>query len=124
MPIDRRTREVLRQQHRRLGKLLQACAAFDCRHFVFSSSCATYGLPERLPLTEDDLMFIRLHGDGTNNTARQLALWRQALIPFSPAPALVVSLKRVRRLGPSAVMVIVRWPLSLQRSNIMLGKNA
>src|SRR5271169_607682 len=34
------------------AKLLQACAAFDCRHFVFSSSCATYGIPERLPITE------------------------------------------------------------------------
>jgi hypothetical protein len=71
-------------------------------------------------------MFIRLHGDGTNNTARQLTLWRQALIPFSPAPALVVSLKRVRRLGPSAV-----WASSNARSRfndpiepMMLGKHA
>jgi hypothetical protein len=66
------------------AKLLQVCAAFDCRHFVFSSSCATYGLPERLPPTEDDLMFIRLQGDGTNNTARQLALWRQGLDSLQP----------------------------------------
>jgi UDP-arabinose 4-epimerase len=36
------------------AKLLQACAAFDCKNFVFSSSCATYGIPERLPLKEDD----------------------------------------------------------------------
>jgi UDP-arabinose 4-epimerase len=35
------------------AKLLQACAAFGCRHIVFSSSCATYGVPERLPLKED-----------------------------------------------------------------------
>jgi UDP-glucose-4-epimerase GalE len=34
------------------AKLLQACAAFDCRYFVFSSSCATYGIPQRLPITE------------------------------------------------------------------------
>jgi UDP-glucose 4-epimerase len=34
------------------AKLLQACAAFDCRHVVFLSSCATYGIPERLPITE------------------------------------------------------------------------
>jgi UDP-glucose-4-epimerase GalE len=34
------------------AKLLQACAAFDCRNVVFSSSCATYGVPERLPITE------------------------------------------------------------------------
>jgi UDP-arabinose 4-epimerase len=27
------------------AKPLQACAAFDCRHVVFSSSCATYGIP-------------------------------------------------------------------------------
>jgi nucleoside-diphosphate-sugar epimerase len=107
------------------AKLLQACAAFGCQNVVFSSSCATYGVPERLPLTEDDLMFIRLHGDGTNNTARQLALWRQALIPFSPVPALVVSLKRVRRLGPSAVMVIVaRSRFNDPIEPMMLGKHA
>jgi UDP-arabinose 4-epimerase len=35
------------------AKLLQACASFACRNVVFSSSCATYGVPERLPLTED-----------------------------------------------------------------------
>ena len=35
------------------AKLLQACAAFGCKNIVFSSSCATYGVPERLPLTED-----------------------------------------------------------------------
>jgi UDP-glucose-4-epimerase GalE len=35
------------------AKLLQACAAFGCRQIVFSSSCATYGVPERLPLKED-----------------------------------------------------------------------
>jgi hypothetical protein len=35
------------------SKLLRACAAFGCRHIVFSSSCATYGIPERLPLKED-----------------------------------------------------------------------
>jgi UDP-glucose-4-epimerase GalE len=34
------------------AKLLQACAAFGCRNVVFSSSCATYGIPERLPITE------------------------------------------------------------------------
>jgi len=36
------------------AKLLAACAAFKCRNFVFSSSCATYGVPARLPLKEDD----------------------------------------------------------------------
>jgi UDP-glucose 4-epimerase len=35
------------------ARLLSACAAFDCRNFVFSSSCATYGIPDFLPLTED-----------------------------------------------------------------------
>jgi UDP-arabinose 4-epimerase len=35
-------------------KLLRACVAFQCRNFVFSSSCATYGVPDRLPLTEND----------------------------------------------------------------------
>jgi UDP-glucose-4-epimerase GalE len=33
--------------------LLRTCAACDCKNFVFSSSCATYGIPTQLPLTED-----------------------------------------------------------------------
>jgi len=33
--------------------LLRSCAAYDCKNFVFSSSCATYGIPTQLPLTED-----------------------------------------------------------------------
>jgi UDP-arabinose 4-epimerase len=36
------------------AKLLKASAAFECVNFVFSSSCATYGVPDRLPLVEDD----------------------------------------------------------------------
>jgi UDP-glucose-4-epimerase GalE len=36
------------------AKLLKACTAFGCREIVFSSSCATYGIPEHLPLTERD----------------------------------------------------------------------
>jgi UDP-arabinose 4-epimerase len=33
-------------------KLLKASVAFGCKYFVFSSSCATYGTPIRLPLIE------------------------------------------------------------------------
>eukprot|EP00095_Tigriopus_kingsejongensis_P006777 snap_masked-scaffold3502_size8402-processed-gene-0.2 protein:Tk06777 transcript:snap_masked-scaffold3502_size8402-processed-gene-0.2-mRNA-1 annotation:"UDP-galactose-4-epimerase" len=33
--------------------LLEVMAEFGCRSFVFSSTCATYGEPEKLPLTED-----------------------------------------------------------------------
>jgi UDP-arabinose 4-epimerase len=36
------------------ANLLTACAAFECKNFIFSSSCATYGIPSRLPLTEED----------------------------------------------------------------------
>jgi UDP-arabinose 4-epimerase len=36
------------------ANLLRACVTFSCKHVVFSSSCATYGVPERLPLTETD----------------------------------------------------------------------
>jgi UDP-arabinose 4-epimerase len=36
------------------AKLLKACAAYECRNVVFSSSCATYGIPGRVPLTETD----------------------------------------------------------------------
>lgn len=35
-------------------KLLKACVAFGCKNIVFSSSCATYGVPARLPLTENE----------------------------------------------------------------------
>jgi UDP-arabinose 4-epimerase len=36
------------------AKLLQACRDFGCMNFIFSSSCATYGIPARLPLREND----------------------------------------------------------------------
>jgi len=32
--------------------LLQVMREFDCKVFVFSSTCATYGVPERIPITE------------------------------------------------------------------------
>jgi UDP-glucose 4-epimerase len=34
-------------------KLLNACVAAGVKKFVFSSTCATYGPPERVPMTED-----------------------------------------------------------------------
>lgn len=34
-------------------KLLQAMIRHDVKKFVFSSTCATYGVPARLPITED-----------------------------------------------------------------------
>lgn len=33
--------------------LLEVMSNFNCTNFVFSSTCATYGEPEELPLTED-----------------------------------------------------------------------
>jgi UDP-arabinose 4-epimerase len=36
------------------AKLLQVCGEFAVNEIVFSSSCATYGVPARLPLTEAD----------------------------------------------------------------------
>jgi UDP-arabinose 4-epimerase len=36
------------------AKLLSLCGEYGCKKFVFSSSCATYGVPARLPLGEDD----------------------------------------------------------------------
>ena len=33
-------------------KLLQVMQEFGCQVFVFSSTCATYGVPEKLPITE------------------------------------------------------------------------
>jgi UDP-arabinose 4-epimerase len=36
------------------ANLLKACVMFGCKHLVFSSSCATYGIPSRLPLVETD----------------------------------------------------------------------
>lgn len=35
------------------AKLLQAATAAGVKKFVFSSTCATYGFPERVPMTED-----------------------------------------------------------------------
>jgi len=32
--------------------ILEACRHAEIRNFVFSSSCATYGIPEKLPITE------------------------------------------------------------------------
>jgi UDP-arabinose 4-epimerase len=34
------------------ANLLKACVGFSCKRVVFSSSCAVYGVPARLPLTE------------------------------------------------------------------------
>ena len=34
-------------------QLLKAMLAVDVKQFVFSSSCATYGVPDRLPMTEN-----------------------------------------------------------------------
>ena len=33
--------------------LLDACVATGIKKFVFSSTCATYGMPDRVPITED-----------------------------------------------------------------------
>lgn len=35
-------------------KLLQVMQEFDCKVFVFSSTCATYGVPEVIPITESN----------------------------------------------------------------------
>lgn len=34
-------------------KLLELMRTFGIRYFIFSSTCATYGLPERIPISED-----------------------------------------------------------------------
>lgn len=33
--------------------LLEAMLKYDCKKIIFSSTCATYGVPEKLPITED-----------------------------------------------------------------------
>jgi len=33
--------------------LLDEMREFDVKYFIFSSSCATYGMPQRIPITED-----------------------------------------------------------------------
>jgi UDP-glucose 4-epimerase len=35
-------------------KLLQVMQEFGCKAFVFSSTCATYGVPDKLPITESN----------------------------------------------------------------------
>jgi UDP-arabinose 4-epimerase len=49
--------EPLKYYENNLGgtaNLLKACVTYGCKNVVFSSSCATYGVPARLPLTETD----------------------------------------------------------------------
>jgi UDP-arabinose 4-epimerase len=49
--------EPLKYYENNLGgtaNLLKACVTYGCKNVVFSSSCATYGAPTRLPLTETD----------------------------------------------------------------------
>lgn len=36
-------------------KLLQVMQEFGCKVFVFSSTCATYGVPDKIPITETNL---------------------------------------------------------------------
>ena len=36
-------------------KLLQVMQEFGCKVFVFSSTCATYGVPDKLPITETNV---------------------------------------------------------------------
>lgn len=38
----------------RTAALLRSAVAHGCRHVVFSSTCATYGVPERVPITEQE----------------------------------------------------------------------
>ena len=37
----------------RTAVLLRSATRQGCRHFVFSSTCATYGVPDRIPITEN-----------------------------------------------------------------------
>jgi UDP-glucose 4-epimerase len=34
------------------ARLFHGCAAFECKNVIFCSSCATFGIPSHLPLTE------------------------------------------------------------------------
>jgi UDP-arabinose 4-epimerase len=55
--VGESTAEPLKYYENNVGgtaKLLKACKDFDCWNFIFSSSCATYGIPARLPLREGD----------------------------------------------------------------------
>jgi UDP-arabinose 4-epimerase len=36
------------------GNLARACVEFGCESFIFSSSCATYGIPASLPVSEEE----------------------------------------------------------------------
>jgi len=35
-------------------RLIEACGAFGVEHFIFSSTCATYGMPRSNPVTEEE----------------------------------------------------------------------
>ena len=50
--VDRESTQILSQQRRVRSSADRAVLASNVRLFVFSSSCATYGVPQRLPVEE------------------------------------------------------------------------
>ncbi len=56
-------------------QLLQAACAAGIRHIVFSSTCATYGSPDHLPITEDTPQLpVNPYGE-TKLTAERMLRW-------------------------------------------------
>lgn len=57
--------------------LLTCMERFNCRRIVFSSSCATYGVPRSLPIEEDMPQFPTNPYGQTKLMFEQIALWLQ-----------------------------------------------
>jgi UDP-arabinose 4-epimerase len=74
--------------------LLDAMAAAGIEHFVFSSTCATYGLPQRIPIAED-------HPQNPINPYGESKLWvERALVWYGRAHKLkAVSLRYFNAAG-------------------------
>jgi UDP-glucose 4-epimerase len=80
-------------------KLLQVMQEFGCKVFVFSSTCATYGVPDKLPITENNTQNpINPYG-----RSKLMVEWILGLRPrLGPAQRLPAVFQRQRLLGRTA----------------------
>ncbi|MCX6997317.1 MAG: UDP-glucose 4-epimerase GalE [Kiritimatiellaeota bacterium] len=64
--------------------LVDAMLAAGCRKFIFSSTCATYGQPEKMPMTEDLPQRPQNPYGESKLMLEKVLLWHQQLHGFEP----------------------------------------
>ena len=64
--------------------LVEAMRAAGCRKFIFSSTCATYGQPEKMPMTEDLPQRPQNPYGESKLMLEKVLLWYQQLHGFEP----------------------------------------